>query len=65
MLGGLVDFDTGQRITDEWQFAKAAADAPENAGLGIVMRSTIYGTAARHPDWEETIRYECPLPVDL
>jgi acyl-CoA synthetase (AMP-forming)/AMP-acid ligase II len=45
VLGGLVDFETGQRITDEWQFAKAAADAPENAGLGIVIAPLMHGAA--------------------
>src|SRR5712691_6467212 len=34
VLGGLVDFETGVRVTDEWQFAKAAAAAPDG-GMGI------------------------------
>jgi acyl-CoA synthetase (AMP-forming)/AMP-acid ligase II len=38
VLGGLVDFETGQRITDEWQFAKAAADAPETRASGSSSR---------------------------
>ena len=33
VLGGLVNFDTGVRVLDEWEFAKAAADAPADAGL--------------------------------
>jgi len=29
VLGGLVNFDTGVRVEDEWEFAKGAAAAPE------------------------------------
>ncbi len=31
VLGGLVNFDTGIRVLDEWEFAKGAADAPADA----------------------------------
>ncbi|HWS47250.1 MAG TPA: AMP-binding protein, partial [Acidimicrobiia bacterium] len=44
VLGGLVDFDTGKRIEDEWQFARAAADAPDG-GLGIVIAPLMHGAA--------------------
>jgi acyl-CoA synthetase (AMP-forming)/AMP-acid ligase II len=44
VLGGLVDFETGERITDEWKFAKAAADAP-GGGMGIVIAPLMHGAA--------------------
>jgi acyl-CoA synthetase (AMP-forming)/AMP-acid ligase II len=44
VLGGLVDFETGERITDEWKFAKAAAAAPEG-NLGIVIAPLMHGAA--------------------
>jgi acyl-CoA synthetase (AMP-forming)/AMP-acid ligase II len=45
VLGGLVDFDTGARIEDEWQFANAAAEAPADSGLGIVIAPLMHGAA--------------------
>jgi acyl-CoA synthetase (AMP-forming)/AMP-acid ligase II len=44
VLGGLVDFETGERITDEWKFAKAAAAAPDG-NLGIVIAPLMHGAA--------------------
>jgi acyl-CoA synthetase (AMP-forming)/AMP-acid ligase II len=44
VLGGLVDFETGERISDEWKFAKAAAEAPEG-NLGIVIAPLMHGAA--------------------
>jgi acyl-CoA synthetase (AMP-forming)/AMP-acid ligase II len=44
VLGGLVNFDTGERVQDEWQFAKAAADEPEG-NLGIVIAPLMHGAA--------------------
>ncbi len=45
VLGGLVEFDTGRRIDDEYEFAKAAAAAPADAGLGIVIAPLMHGAA--------------------
>jgi acyl-CoA synthetase (AMP-forming)/AMP-acid ligase II len=45
VLGGLVNFETGIRVQDEWEFAKAAADQPEDAGLGIVIAPLMHGAA--------------------
>ena len=45
VLGGLVNFDTGIRVEDEWQFANAAAEAPDDAGLGIVIAPLMHGAA--------------------
>ena len=44
VLGGLVRFDTGERVRDEWEFAKAAVDAPD-AGPGIVIAPLMHGAA--------------------
>jgi acyl-CoA synthetase (AMP-forming)/AMP-acid ligase II len=44
VLGGLVNFETGVRVQDEWEFARAAADAPE-AGPGIVIAPLMHGAA--------------------
>jgi acyl-CoA synthetase (AMP-forming)/AMP-acid ligase II len=44
VLGGLVSFDTGERVQDEWQFAKAAVDEPEG-NLGIVIAPLMHGAA--------------------
>src|SRR5262249_15952293 len=44
VLGGLVDFETGERVNDEWKFAKAAAAAPEG-NLGIVSAPLMHGAA--------------------
>ncbi len=44
VLGGLVNFDTGVRVSDEWEFAKAAAAAPEG-NLGIVIAPLMHGAA--------------------
>jgi acyl-CoA synthetase (AMP-forming)/AMP-acid ligase II len=44
VLGGLVDFDTGERIADEWKFAKAAAATPD-VNLGIVIAPLMHGAA--------------------
>ncbi len=44
VLGGLVDFDSGKRVEDEWQFAKAAAETPEG-NLGIVIAPLMHGAA--------------------
>ena len=45
VLGGLVNFDTGIRVEDEWQFANTAAEAPDDAGLGIVIAPLMHGAA--------------------
>ena len=45
VLGGLVNFETGIRVADEWEFAKAAAEVPEDAGLGIVIAPLMHGAA--------------------
>jgi acyl-CoA synthetase (AMP-forming)/AMP-acid ligase II len=45
VLGGLVNFDTGVRVTDEWEFAKAAAEAPAGAGVGVVIAPLMHGAA--------------------
>src|SRR5437762_145096 len=44
VLGGLVNFETGERVEDEWQFAKAAANEPEG-NLGIVIAPLMHGAA--------------------
>ncbi len=45
VLGGLVNFETGIRVQDEWEFAKAAGGAPEDGGLGIVIAPLMHGAA--------------------
>jgi acyl-CoA synthetase (AMP-forming)/AMP-acid ligase II len=45
VLGGLVNFDTGVRVRDEWEFAKAAAEASADAGLGVVIAPLMHGAA--------------------
>jgi acyl-CoA synthetase (AMP-forming)/AMP-acid ligase II len=45
VLGGLVNFDTGVRVLDEWEFAKAAADAPADAGFAVVIAPLMHGAA--------------------
>src|SRR5689334_1784839 len=45
VLGGLVNFDTGVRVTDEWEFAKAAAEAPSDAGFAVVIAPLMHGAA--------------------
>jgi acyl-CoA synthetase (AMP-forming)/AMP-acid ligase II len=45
VLGGLVNFETGTRVADEWEFAKAAADAADDAGLNIVIAPLMHGAA--------------------
>src|SRR5206468_5593728 len=47
VLGGLVNFDSGVRVADEWEFANAAAAAEANAGLGIVIAPLMHGAAQR------------------
>jgi acyl-CoA synthetase (AMP-forming)/AMP-acid ligase II len=44
VLGGLVNFDTGIRVTDEWEFANAAAAVAEPS-LGIVIAPLMHGAA--------------------
>ena len=44
VLGGLVNFETGVRVQDEWQFAKAAVDEPAG-NLGIVIAPLMHGAA--------------------
>jgi acyl-CoA synthetase (AMP-forming)/AMP-acid ligase II len=44
VLGGLVNFDSGERVQDEWEFAKAAAERPEG-DLGIVIAPLMHGAA--------------------
>ncbi len=38
VLGGLVNFDTGVRVHDEWEFAKAAAEAPTTSASASSSR---------------------------
>jgi 3-oxocholest-4-en-26-oate---CoA ligase len=45
VLGGLVNFDTGVRVSDEWEFAKAAVDMPTEGNLGIVIAPLMHGAA--------------------
>jgi acyl-CoA synthetase (AMP-forming)/AMP-acid ligase II len=45
VLGGLVNFDSGVRVEDEWSFAKAAAAASNDAGPGIVIAPLMHGAA--------------------
>src|SRR5947209_1560891 len=45
VLGGLVNFETGVRVLDEWEFAKAAAEAPDDAGYGVVIAPLMHGAA--------------------
>jgi acyl-CoA synthetase (AMP-forming)/AMP-acid ligase II len=45
VLGGLVNFETGVRVADEWEFAKAAAEAADDAGLNIVIAPLMHGAA--------------------
>jgi acyl-CoA synthetase (AMP-forming)/AMP-acid ligase II len=44
VLGGLVNFDTGIRVEDEWEFANAAAEVAEPS-LGIVIAPLMHGAA--------------------
>ena len=44
VLGGLINFDTGVRVTDEWEFADAAKAAADG-GLGIVIAPLMHGAA--------------------
>jgi acyl-CoA synthetase (AMP-forming)/AMP-acid ligase II len=44
VLGGLVNFDTGIRVQDEWEFANAAA-AADDGGMGIVIAPLMHGAA--------------------
>ncbi len=44
VLGGLVRFDTGERVHDESEFARAAGAAPD-AGPGIVIAPLMHGAA--------------------
>src|SRR4051812_17277441 len=45
VLGGLVNFETGIRVQDEWEFAKAAAEASDDAGFGVVIAPLMHGAA--------------------
>jgi acyl-CoA synthetase (AMP-forming)/AMP-acid ligase II len=45
VLGGLVNFETGVRVTDEWEFADAAAEAPAEAGYSVVIAPLMHGAA--------------------
>ncbi|MDQ1466833.1 MAG: 3-oxocholest-4-en-26-oate---CoA ligase, partial [Actinomycetota bacterium] len=45
VLGNLVNFETGVRVEDEWEFANAAAEAPDDAGLGVVIAPLMHGAA--------------------
>ena len=45
VLGGLINFETGVRVLDEWEFAKAAAKAPDDAGFGVVIAPLMHGAA--------------------
>jgi 3-oxocholest-4-en-26-oate---CoA ligase len=46
VLGGLVNFDTGRRVTDEWEFADAAAEAPPaDGGFSVVIAPLMHGAA--------------------
>ena len=45
VLGGLVNFDTGVRVLDEWEFAKTAAEAPADAGFAVVIAPLMHGAA--------------------
>jgi acyl-CoA synthetase (AMP-forming)/AMP-acid ligase II len=44
VLGGGVDFDTGEKIEDEHRFSRAAVDAPDS-GPGIVIAPLMHGAA--------------------
>jgi 3-oxocholest-4-en-26-oate---CoA ligase len=44
VLGNLINFDSGVRVQDEWEFAKAAAVA-EDPGLGVVIAPLMHGAA--------------------
>ena len=44
VLGGGIDFNTGEKIEDEYRFAKAAAEAPDG-GKGIVLAPLMHGAA--------------------
>jgi acyl-CoA synthetase (AMP-forming)/AMP-acid ligase II len=44
VLGGLVNFDTGVRVQDEWEFAKEAAARTED-GIGVVIAPLMHGAA--------------------
>src|SRR4051794_22355975 len=44
VLGGLINFNTGIRVEDEYEFAKAAAGEPEG-NLGIVIAPLMHGAA--------------------
>jgi len=45
VLGGLVNFETGERVQDEWEFANRAAGVPDDTGLGIVIAPLMHGAA--------------------
>ena len=45
VLGGLVNFDTGVRVEDEWEFANAAARVSDDVGLGVVIAPLMHGAA--------------------
>ena len=45
VLGGLVNFDTGVRVSDEWEFANTAAVTDEREGFAIVMAPLMHGAA--------------------
>ncbi len=45
VLGGLVNFETGIRVQDEWEFAKAAGEAPDTEGFGVVIAPLMHGAA--------------------
>jgi acyl-CoA synthetase (AMP-forming)/AMP-acid ligase II len=44
VLGGLVNFDTGVRVADEWEFANAAAVSTDES-FGIVIAPLMHGAA--------------------
>ncbi len=44
VLGGLVDFESGKRVEDEWQFANVAAQTAEGS-LGIIIAPLMHGAA--------------------
>jgi acyl-CoA synthetase (AMP-forming)/AMP-acid ligase II len=45
VLGGLVNFETGIRVQDEWEFAKAAGEAADTEGFGVVIAPLMHGAA--------------------
>jgi acyl-CoA synthetase (AMP-forming)/AMP-acid ligase II len=44
VLGGLVNFDTGVRVTDEWEFANNAKNEPEG-NKSVVIAPLMHGAA--------------------